>query len=197
MFNQENKNKIHSFYIILCLISVIVVYYTSNFLDKNDITIPFVAKFFKLYFLSIPSTFGLLFLIFNKWLWKWWSWFGLINFPNLNGKWEGHLKTSYDNFKSEIKATLEIKQTASTIKVKGIFNQSKSISICETFAFSEIDQSIALYFFYKNDPNQNEKQLKQHEGAMKLIYEKDKKLSGYYWTGKDRQTYGVMEFNKQ
>ena len=191
MFNQENKNKVHFFYIILCLISGVVFYYTSPLIPDN-----ILLKFFKSPISSIPATFGCLFWIFNKWLWKCCSWFGLINFPNIEGKWKGHLISSHDK-KRKVDATLVIKQTATHIKIQGQFKQSKSVSICETFAFSEIDQSIALYYFYKNDPNQHE-ELKEHEGAMKLVYNKKNKiLSGYYWTGKDRQTYGTMELNKQ
>ena len=195
MFNQKNKNIVHLFYIILCLFSGLIFYYIIDPCIPKDILI---LKFFKSPVSSIPTVFGLLFWLFNKWLWKWWSWFGLINFPNLNGKWEGILKSSYDNFKNKLSATLIIKQTATNIKIQGEFNQSESSSSSAHFDWNEFDNRIVLYYFYQNKPNNNQEKLHQHDGAMKLVYNKDKKkLLGNYLNGKDRNTYGEIELEKQ
>lgn len=156
------------------------------------------------FFVSLPSIIGiysLLFYIFNNYLWKLhiFNKLGIIKSEDLSGRWVGYIKSSYDNMQSSIDAQLEIKQTATSIKIHGKFNNSKSISINENFAFSNIDNSIALFYFYKNEPNYDAvKTMAMHEGSVKLIFYKEKNiLTGSYYSGRDRNNHGTIFVERQ
>ncbi|MFZ0576788.1 MAG: hypothetical protein WAM41_04695, partial [Psychrobacillus psychrotolerans] len=93
-----------------------------------------IKIFFNINGINISVTgftiFGLVFLLFDKVMWKC-SFFyklGLIKTPNLNGIWEGTFSSSYHDFNSQMPACIEIKQTWTQICISGKFNQSRSYS---------------------------------------------------------------------
>ena len=43
---------------------------------------------------SVLFFYGLLFVAFDKWLWRYFRVIGLVKTPNLNGEWNGYIKTS-------------------------------------------------------------------------------------------------------
>ena len=195
--NRENHKYLTYFILILIAISTVLSYGISLFLKKNNLNIPFYID------LPIATTaiYSILFMWFDKKLWKLgiFKRLGIITAEDLNGKWIGHIKSSYDKFATEIPTELIIKQTGTTVKIQGKFNQSKSISVHEDFGISEIDQSTALFYFYRNVPNNDaESTMAIHEGSTKLIYNKETDtLDGSYFSGRDRNNYGTMTVKRQ
>ncbi len=193
---DQNNYKYFSFLLLtLFALSISVTFAFSNLMTIFEIKIPF--------FVSLPSIIGvysLLFYIFNNYLWKLriFNKIGIIKSEDLSGKWVGYIKSSYDNMQSNIDTELEIKQTATNIKVHGKFNNSKSVSINENFAFSDIDNSIALFYFYKNEPNYDAVDtMAMHEGSVKLVFDKEKNtLTGSYYSGRDRNNHGTIFVKK-
>src|SRR5207244_11711974 len=62
---------------------------------------------------SIVGFYGLLYTIFEHWLWNWhiFRQVGLIEVPNLNGHWTGTLASSYDDYVTQHPMTIELHPT--------------------------------------------------------------------------------------
>jgi hypothetical protein len=194
----NNKNYRHFSYFILFLIvvSTAIAFFINKLINIYEINLPF--------YIEIPSItliYGILFYFFDNYFWKWriFKIVGIIVADNLNGKWMGVAKTSYDNFLNDIPVTLNIKQTATGVVIQGIFDSSKSISLNANFERSEVDDSVALFYFYRNEPNYDAvNTMATHEGSVKLIYNKvENRLEGSYYSGRDRNNYGTLKVFKQ
>jgi len=195
--NENNHKNITYFLLLLVAISSFLAYLISVLLRIHNIELPFFIEIP----ITAPAIYAILFEWFDKKLWKL-SFFrklGIIEAEDLNGKWVGYIKSSYDDFLSEIPADLLIAQTATTVKIRGKFNQSKSISVHEGFGTSDIDQSMALFYFYRNEPNSDATStMSIHEGSTKLIYNKETDtLQGYYYSGRDRNNYGTINVKRK
>jgi SMODS-associating 2TM, beta-strand rich effector domain len=192
----SNYKKISWFIALLIGLSVLISYSFSILLKHFHFEIPFYIDLP----VATPAVFYILFEIFDIYAWKWsvFKWLKIVDFDDLNGVWTGVINSSYDNFSSDIKSTLEISQKATSIKIKATFNNSKSISVHENFTFSEIDQSTALYYFFRNEPLANAPStMSIHEGSVKLIYNKQAdKLTGYYFSGRDRNNHGNIDVKR-
>jgi len=155
------------------------------------------------WWLEIPSIltfYGVFYEIFDRWLWKKpvVHKLGLVRTPDLNGVWSGYVKSSHDEFKQEIEATLEVAQTWTHIEIHQKTKNSEGHSFAATIFTENIDAP-RLVFMYRNapaidaDPNMH-----QHLGSAQLVLSSDKKiLSGdYYNCGRDRPTWGKLHFEK-
>ncbi|MFZ2882519.1 MAG: hypothetical protein WA019_05595, partial [Candidatus Moraniibacteriota bacterium] len=101
--NSNNYKKFTYFILVLIGISSFVVYKMFDLIEANNIKIPFYFSI-----PSIPAVYGLLFLAFDRVLWKWkiFRMLGIITADDLNGEWEGTAKSSFEEFKEEIKVKL-------------------------------------------------------------------------------------------
>ena len=188
---QNNYRQFSFLLFILFALSIALVYILSKIVSIYEVQVPF--------FISLPSILGIysvMFYLFDNYLWKLsiFKKIKIINSENLNGQWQGYIKSSYDSMQSKIVAELKIRQTATKIKIYGKFNNSKSVSINENFAFSEIDNSVALFYFYKNEPSYDAVEtMAMHEGSVKLILDREKNiLTGSYYSGRDRNNHGTI-----
>lgn len=128
-------------YFLLVSVSVALTSTINYFFNINGIVLS-VTGF---------SIFGLVFLLFDKFIWKWSLLYrlGIIKTPNLNGIWEGTFSSSYHDFKTEMPACIEIKQTWTQICILGKFNQSKSYSISANLEVNN-GARIVLRYVYQN-----------------------------------------------
>lgn len=130
-------------------------------------------------------TYVLLYSIFEKWLWnlKIFSLLGIVEFPDLHGRWKGKQRSSYKENGSniEIPSCLEISQTFSKIIVCACYERSQSQSVVANFA--ELNGENYLFYTYDNEPNSLKSGTMQaHKGTVKLKYlPKEKKLIGAYF----------------
>ena len=193
--NSNNYKQFTAFILILVGISAAIVYMISYGLKSYGIEIPFYIET-----PSIPAVYAFFFVLFDRFLWKnkIFKQLGIVIADDLNGKWVGSLKSSYDNFATDIEAQLVIEQTATKIKICGTFNKSKSVSIHENFGRSEIDNRVALFYFFRNEPTYDATQtMAMHEGSAKLTYSpENESLTGYYYSGRDRNNFGTIEVKK-
>jgi len=194
--DEGNYKQFSYFVLLLIAISFSAVYLINYFLKSRNIITPFFVEL-----PSMPAVYALLFYLFDKYFWKWGIFrkFKIIIAEDLSGEWEGISKSSYDNFKADTKIILKIGQTATKIKINGVFDSSKSVSFNESFAYSEVDNNVALFYFYRNEPNCDaEKTMAMHEGCVKLVYDKAKKsMEGSYYSGRDRNNYGTIKVSKK
>lgn len=198
MININNNNYKSFTWLILIFIgiSVFLSYLINLFIKSINFEVP--------YYLDLPisgmAIYYILFGLFDKYFWKFkiFRYLGIIKSENLSGKWNGYIKSSFDEYSKEIPSELNIKQTGTSIKIYGKFNESKSCSIHENFGIDEIDGAVSLFYFYKNDPSYDAtKTMAKHEGAVKLKYDKEKnELTGYYFSGRDRNNHGTLYFKR-
>jgi len=187
--------------IIFVIILSIIFSWLSNELDK---LLPTVSTFKEIWkYLDLFSTVSLLFLtllFIDKvgWKWKFFKW--LVDIPNLNGRYEGTLESIFQsNGANTIKdCAIEIKQTASKIKVfsyygdPGTNNQtSTGYSHCEEIVHEE-DGFFSVYHVFSNEPGTLQTQWNNHHGAFYMKYYPDiKLLDGNYFN--DRPNKGTVK----
>jgi hypothetical protein len=146
---------------------------------------------------SVLTVFYVAFWCFRRVLWRGLAWIGLLDVDDLNGTWEGTLRTSHvDNFDEEYPFTLHIEQEWTRISVEAQTESSRSES---TSAFLESDQSGSeLTYTYRNRPKpSSEEGMAAHEGTAKLRLEEEDRLVGRYYTGEGRGQYGEIEVTRQ
>ena len=138
-------------------------------------------------------------LVFVNWGWKckiFYPW--LVPFPNLSGKWNGHLKSNWKNKSLEpIATTVDIKQTFFNIQVKIKTGESKSHSISASFDIDKERGMQRLIYSYLNTPKSSVRGRSEiHFGTTLLEFDgfKVSEMEGEYWT--DRETTGEITLNK-
>ena len=101
------------------------------------------------------SIFGILYSLFDKFIWKWkiLHKLGIIKIPNLNGKWKGNFQSSYHDFKENLPVILIIEQSWS----KFVLKESLIILNHQVIASIKVNlgKEIMLHYSYYNDKNQN------------------------------------------
>ncbi|GMN11365.1 hypothetical protein MTsPCn9_10280 [Croceitalea sp. MTPC9] len=156
-------------------------------------------------FLRAPTNVALItgFLkVYDKYLWRFKGLNFLVNVPNMSGRYKGCVKYEWDKKKEKKPCFIEIKQTASKIKINGYFNDDNeestdSYSLVEDIRLGE-DTFYWIYFFYTNGGHKINATLDDHEGANVFKYLPAEiggkaKLKGYYFTNRTVQTRGAIE----
>jgi hypothetical protein len=194
--NSNNYKNFTYFILLLIGVSTFFAYSISSLLDFYGINVPFYIEI-----PSIPLIYSILFYVFDKHIWRWkiFKKAGIIIADDLSGEWIGIAKSSHDNFLSETKTVFKIKQSATDIIINGEFEKSKSVSLNANFAESEVDNNIALFYFYRNEPSYDAVEtMAMHEGSVKLIYNaKENSLEGSYYAGRDRNEYGTIKLSRK
>lgn len=147
------------------------------------------------------TIFGLLFLLFDKFLWKWSFLYkvGLIKTPNLNGIWEGTFSSSYHDFNQQMPARIEIKQTWTHICIFGKFNQSKSYSNSANLEINTGARIVLRYVYLnKNRLDKSEGTMGNHSGIATLEFQlKDGLSEGKYYNEPPQNVnYGELQLKK-
>ncbi|MHB8276683.1 MAG: Cap15 family cyclic dinucleotide receptor domain-containing protein [Candidatus Humimicrobiaceae bacterium] len=179
-------------FVFLVVISIILSWSFYKSLIYYKITLP--------WWVESPSVlffYGLLYWVFDRWIWKLFVKIRFLKIPNLNGKWDGYLKSSFDNHSAEIKTTLQIFQTWTRIKIILSTEQSKSHSESASIMVSD-PEGCCLSYQYINEPiSTSKKTMSIHRGTARQMFDyKNNTLNGEYYSGRDRQQYGVLYFKK-
>lgn len=128
----------------------------------------------------------------------------LVKIPDLNGEYEGTVEYHWDNKNQNKTCNLQIRQTASFIKVKCSFQKEgeNETSSESKKAFFDIDDvgGYSLYFYYQNRGSSKDGDtLDQHDGmtVLQVIKKgKDIRLEGDYFTNRRTQTKGRIKVSK-
>lgn len=144
--------------------------------------------------------------VFVKWGWKWRIFKGwLVPFPNLNGTWQGHIKTTWidpDTGKSlaPIPAILTIKQTFAKISCVMRTAEMNSYSYSEDFKLESDNQIKQLSYSYTSKPLTTVTDRSPvHEGSIvfDVIGDPVRKLKGQYWTARKTTGEVIMTFREK
>jgi|WetSurMetagenome_2_1015567.scaffolds.fasta_scaffold384667_1 hypothetical protein len=181
---SERKN----IYFILAGISIGIMYIIRN-------TVCFIP-----WYIESPSPFllfGIFSFLFDKILWKIQPFKYFIKTPNMNGEYNGILKSSYDNFNNEYKVTVIVKQSWTNILITLKTDTSESNSQSASIIF--MNEKICLFYSYLNKPEiDSVDSMHIHFGTCTHVYnEKENTFNAEYYTSRDRKTFGIINLNKK
>ncbi|HEY4712139.1 MAG TPA: hypothetical protein VIH69_05640 [Dehalococcoidia bacterium] len=181
--------------IVIGLLSVVAAWLLHLVLGYLPVAVP--------WWIDMPSVLGFFALIrttFDKTLWKnkiVRKVLG-ITIPDLNGSWKGLLLSSYTGQTIPHDAELMVVQSWTTILIS--LETTTSISRSQTAAFV-LDQppGLSLKYEYLCEPRPNAKEtVHTHRGTAELrVKSSGTLLEGDYYTGRDRQTYGTLKFQRE
>jgi len=145
---------------------------------------------------SILGFYGLFYSIFDQKLWKISFVRRALKIPNLNGLWEGYVKSSYNNFQSELKAEMDIHQTWTKMSIAMRTQNSKGYSLNSMIVNTSNEMTLSFEFF--NEPKTAApSSMHMHRGTARLSIDPNvKSLNGEYYTGRDRNNFGVLHFER-
>lgn len=144
--------------------------------------------------ISVPAIYAILYIWFDKKLWRMKYIKKALGIPNLNGEWIGKAKSSLgDN--NEYTMNLKIEQTWSKISFIAIFpdTNSKSESNCASF-FIETNGDKKIGFGFVNRSREVNSQ--QYDGYNILELDSENEISGRYFNNRDNSALGIAGGNK-
>ena len=146
---------------------------------------------------SLLGGYAMLSWLFERYAWKWniLRTLGIVKIVNLNGEWEGFVKSSYDEYASEIRISVAIAQRWSKISIRMNASQSRSSSTLAVLKTRDVIRP-ELVYVYENEPQPDAaKTMHAHKGTVTLEFHNGT-LSGNYYTGRDRSTVGKIELRR-
>lgn len=150
--------------------------------------------------LSFGATFSILFLIFDRFVWKW-SWVKRLHaIPDLGGKWEATGISSYQS-DEQGRATypfvmkVTIHQTFSRIE---IFAETEESTSRSTMAGLCLGHAVGIFrYAFENAPkNAAVPDLHRHPGLIELRINGPDSLQGDYFSGKHRLRFGELTLRR-
>jgi hypothetical protein len=173
--------------LFLAALAIALAWMSSNLLAAIHLSIPWWA--------DAPSSmffYAVLYALFDRHLWAHplMRKLGLVKTPNLTGFWRGHLTSSFDNHAKRHDLCLEIFQSWTQISVFLSTATSFSRSCVAVIQVSD-PEGIALIYQYENQPLANAtRTMHMHFGTAMLRMSDGSKLTGDYYAGRDRGTFG-------
>lgn len=148
---------------------------------------------------SVLGFYGLFFKIFDKYIWRFriLRRIGVVRLPDLNGIWKGHVASSFDNYKTKCGVQAKILQNWTSIRINLETENSESHSMTAAIIIENPGTSV-LSYEYLNEPKANAKTTMHiHKGTARLLLSSDNKvLTGEYYTGRDRQEFGILSLER-
>lgn len=185
---------------------IIIILILTTILDFGieDFLIPLLLKI-HLSFLRIPSNaaiIGGILVFYDNILWRLPVFNLLVNVPNMNGRYQGKIHFELNELPKSKNCVVEVHQTSSRIHLRFFFNNENEQKTTSRSFIEEIekenDGNYAIYLFYLNEGSKKDGILDCHEGVNKLRFlpkknENPAKLTGYYFTNRQKQTRGEVE----
>ncbi|HVZ18759.1 MAG TPA: hypothetical protein VG897_16705 [Terriglobales bacterium] len=142
---------------------------------------------------DVVTVYVVLLFVFTKWLWRLRIFQGwLVPFPDLQGTWEGELKSTWRNpatgeMLPPVPVTLVIRQSFTSISCAVFTGESESYSTAAQISREEDSGALYLNYNYTNRPKATIRDRSAiHDGAarLRIIGEPERMLQGEYWTGR-------------
>lgn len=180
--------------LLLMIVSVLSVWFLNRALEILQFTLP--------WWIDAPSVvgfYGLFYTLFDKYLWRVSTLrrIGLVRVPDLNGTWKGYIASSFDEHATKHDATIELCQSWARISINLRTQKSKSNSLTATI-LTENPRATVLSYEYLNEPSSNAKTtMHTHQGTARLtLLPGGRALEGEYYSGRDRQNFGTLNFKR-
>ena len=156
-----------------------------------------------LWWVDVPSVFGFYGIIYtamNRWLWRWriLRRIGLVRVPDLNGQWHGYVSSSFDNCAERKDVLVTISQTWTRISITLHARTSQSHSLIGAVLIGQQGEPV-LSYEYMNEPKPDAPDtMHAHRGTARLVVRGEGKfLEGEYYSGRDRQNYGILHLERE
>ena len=147
---------------------------------------------------SVLGIFGIIYLLYSKFLWKTKAFKKFHNVTDLNGEWDGSYLSSYiDEFGQPKRdgCSATIKQDWNKISIKCKFGESSS-SYSKTASLCVNDiEGVMLTFTYINDSKNPNWDTRKHDGC-NIFHCGDGVLDGKYFTDRGHGTHGTIQLIK-
>lgn len=180
--------------LLLAVASIVSAWVLNLLLSTLEITVP--------WYIDAPSVVGFyscFHVAFDRWAWRapLLRRFGLLNIPDLRGSWAGEIASCFDNYRTKRDATIRIRQTWTAIAVSLSTQNSTSYSRIGAI-LTESKVAPVLSYEYVNEPKATAKEtMHSHRGtAWPTLQSDNQTLSGEYYTGRDRQNFGICKFER-
>ena len=135
-------------------------------------------------FIGVTFLYGLIYWLFDNYIWKWKLLRKVLNVPDLNGHWEGNLTSA--TYQTTIHMDLDVVQTWSKISFVSTFPKSKSESNVASI-FIERDGIVKVGFGFINHSRELPH---QYDGYNILDLDDDNHLFGRYFNNRDNSNVG-------
>src|SRR5260370_5556189 len=152
--------------------------------------------------LDAPSTlgfYGAFYALFDRNLWRnrLVRKLGLVRVPNLTGRWRGYLISSFDGHVKRHDLMINIFQSWTQIAVFLTTETSTSRSCAAVLQVDDPD-GLTLTYQYQNQPLANAmRTMHLHYGTAMLRMSEHHTLTGDYYAGRDRRTFGRICCRKE
>jgi len=150
---------------------------------------------------SAAAWFAALFYLFENYVWRWTLLHRVkfVQLPDLNGRWTGTLRSSYDDFTKTHDIDLTVKQSWTRLIVELTTAQSSSKSDTGSVYVNRAAEPTLVYT-YLNTPSPSQlATMAIHTGTTQLELRgsaQGKRLRGHYYNGRGRGNYGEIDVAK-
>ena len=179
--------------LFLAALAIALAWVSSNLLAAIHLSMPWWA--------DAPSSiffYGVLYALFDRHLWRHplMRKLGLVKTPNLTGCWRGYLTSSYDNHAKRHELSVDIFQSWTEISIFLTTVTSVSRSCVAVIQVSD-PEGIALIYQYENQPLADAtRTMHMHYGTAMLRMLNGNGLTGDYYAGRDRGTFGRISCHR-
>jgi len=184
--------------LFLAVLAIALAWMSSKFLSAVHLSVP--------WWVDAPSSmffYGALYALFDRHLWRsrLMRKLGLVRTPNLAGRWRGYLTSSFDNHARRHDVIVQIFQSWTQISV--YLSTATSVSRSSVAVIQASDpEGVAMIYQYENQPLADAtRTMHMHCGTAMLRMsdgsKDDSSLSGDYYAGRDRGTFGRISCWKQ
>lgn len=179
--------------LFLALLSVILTMSIDRVV--NHLTVSFPWWFDKP---SVMVFFGILYELFNKYLWRWdlLRKIGVVKTPDLNGSWDAEIKSSFDGYAGSHTGSVIIRQTWTRISINMMTARSNSHSFAAALMVNQLGGDMLCYEYQNNPDPIVEPSMHIHIGTAILGLIGPDCMQGYYYSGRDRETHGSLSLRK-
>lgn len=188
--NSDEYKKIH---LLLAVLSILSAYLLGKGLAWQNI------NYWWIDYPSVAGFYGFYFYLFNHHLWNTsvLTIIKLIKTPDLNGRWQGFIESSFDEFTSKKDVQVTISQTWTKICIKLQSEQSRSRSEVCGMVLEENNEATIVYSYISEPISKAPQTMKIHKGTISFCLNKNQnELTGDYYTGRDRSNYGTISIKR-
>ena len=152
------------------------------------------------WWVSVPSFAGFysgLYWVFDHFLWRLeiLKKLRIVRAPNLNGEWEGTVKSSYNEYACRFPVTVAILQRWSRISIRLETELSRSRSITASLRIADVP-NVELSYQYLNEPKSNAPATMEiHRGTV-FLQMTGSGLEGDYYSGRGRREIGSIKLRR-
>ena len=149
--------------------------------------------------IGVGATYGILFFLFDKFLWKFTGF--IHHVPNLNGTWQAAGTSSYQvdaagSPVAEFSLKVIIRQTFTRIEIfaesKDSTSRSTMASLCSSGAVT-----LVRYSFENTPKSKATPDMQRHPGLIELRMDSSNRMIGDYFSGKHRLRYGELTMDRE